>query len=137
MTRLQEKTYAEPMINLETEPYWRAAREGRLMLKSCNDCGQVHHYPRAICPRCLSSATAWVQATGRGRIYSYSVMRRAPQPYAIAYVTLDEGITMMTNIVECKLDRLAIGQEVEVVFRATEGGQQLPLFRPAARKGSP
>lgn len=130
-----EKTYQDPAINLETERYWNAAKEGKLLLKRCNDCGEVHHYPRAICPRCLSSATEWVQASGRGRIYSYSVMRRVPVPYAIAYVTLDEGVTMMSNIVECDFDQLAISQLVEVTFRTTTGGESIPVFRPLSSTG--
>ena len=63
-------------------------------------------------------------------------MRRVEKPFAIAYVTLDEGVTMMTNIVECDLDGIAIGQEVEVTFRTTEGGHALPVFRPRG-KGAP
>ena len=57
-------------------------------------------------------------------------MRRVAAPYAIAYVTLDEGVTLMTNIVDCDFDRIAIGQEVEVTFRTTAGGHALPVFRP-------
>ena len=60
-------------------------------------------------------------------------MRRVEKPFAIAYVTLDEGVTMMTNIVECDLDGIAIGQEVEVTFRTTEGGHALPVFRPRGK----
>ncbi len=58
-------------------------------------------------------------------------MRRAPEPYAVAYVTLDEGPTMLTNLVDCDLDRLAIGQRVRLVFTPTEGGAPVPTFRPA------
>ncbi|MDP6343504.1 MAG: Zn-ribbon domain-containing OB-fold protein [Alphaproteobacteria bacterium] len=131
MTRI-ERSYPEPSINLETERYWQAAKDGVLLLKKCNDCGKTHFYPRAICPHCLGGDTEWYEASGRGRIYTYSVMRRAATPYAIAYVTLDEGVTMMTNIVECDLDGIEIGQEVEVTFRATEGDQALPVFRPVS-----
>lgn len=126
-----ERTYPDPDINLETAQYWKAANEGTLLLKRCRACSRVHFYPRAVCPRCLSSDTEWVEASGKGTIYSYSVMRRVPVPYAIAYVTLEEGVTMMSNIVDCDLDSVAIGQEVEVVFGKTEGGQGLPLFRPS------
>lgn len=129
-----EKTYSDPAINLETAHYWEAAKEGKLLLKRCNDCNEVHYYPRAVCPRCLSTATDWMQATGRGRIYSYSVMRRVPVPYAIAYVTLEEGVTMMTNLVECDFDKLSIDQAVEVAFRTTTGGENLPVFRPTAAR---
>ena len=126
-----KRTYPEPSINMETEAYWAAAKEGRFLLKKCNACGETHYYPRAICPYCLSSDTEWYEASGKGTIYTYSVMRRGDTPYAIAYVTLDEGVTMMSNIVDCDLDTLAIGQAVEVTFKPTEGDQALPVFRPA------
>ena len=114
-----ERTYPEPSINMETEAYWAAAKEGKLILKKCNACGKTHFYPRAICPHCQSSDTQWYDASGKGTIYSYSVMRRGPTPYAIAFVTLEEGVSMMTNIVDCDYDALAVGQAVEVTFRAT------------------
>lgn len=125
-----EPTYPDPLVTLESERYWAAAREGVLLLKKCKACGKPHYYPRAVCPHCLSGDTEWHPAGGRGRIYTFSVMRRVAAPYAIAYVTLDEGVTMMTNIVDCDLDSIAIGQEVEVVFRTTAGGHALPMFRP-------
>ncbi len=125
-----ERSYPDPAINLETEPYWQAAKEGKLLLKKCGSCGETHYYPRAICPACGSSETEWYEASGKGEIYSYSITRRAKVPYAIAYVTLAEGVTMMTNIVDCDFETLAIGQAVEVVFRDTEGGHALPVFRP-------
>jgi uncharacterized OB-fold protein len=104
-----------------------------LLLKKCKACDVTHFYPRAVCPHCLSGDTEWYAASGKGRIYTFSVMRRVATPFAIAYVTLDEGVTMMTNIVECDLDGIAIGQQVEVTFRKTEGGHALPVFRPCGR----
>ena len=70
------------------------------------------------------------QASGNGTIYTYSVMRRAPVPYAIAYVTLQEGVSMMTNIVDCDLDKIKIGQAVRLVFKPSESGQPVPMFTP-------
>jgi len=128
-----ERTYPDPEINAESGRYWAAAKEGVLLVKKCNACALAHYYPRSLCPHCFSGDTQWHTASGRGRIYTFSVMRRAAVPYAIAYVTLEEGVTMMTNIVDCDLDRIAIGQEVEVVFRTTESGHALPVFRPARR----
>ncbi len=58
-------------------------------------------------------------------------MRRVPVPYAIGYVTLEEGVTMMTNIVDCDLDAIRIGQRVRVVFKSTDGGPPVPTFTPA------
>ena len=120
-----------PPVSAETKPFWDAAAAGRLLLKRCEACGEPHYYPRAICPFCGSDRTTWLEASGGGAIYSYSVFRRAPVPYAIAYVTLDEGPTMMTNIVEADLDALRIGQRVRVRFTPTEGGPPVPTFAPA------
>lgn len=128
---IPESLFPDPVVNLESEPYWQAAKEGRLWVKRCRACQRVHYYPRALCPHCFSQDTEWLEASGRGTIYAYSVMRRAPVPYAIAYVRLDEGVTMMTQLVDCDFDQLAIDQRVEVRFRATEGGYALPVFTPS------
>ncbi len=128
---IEERTYSDPSVNMETEAYWEATKKGKLLIKKCDDCDKTHFYPRAICPHCSSSNTSWIEASGKGKIYSYSVMRRAQIPYAMAYVTLDEGVTMMSNIVECDLNAVHCGQDVEVTFRETEGKQALPVFRPS------
>ena len=70
------------------------------MVKWCHDCKKPHHYPRGICPHCMSSNLEWKQAKGTGEIYTYSIMHAAKPAYVIAYVTLEEGVTMMTNIVD-------------------------------------
>ena len=119
-----------PVVNAETKAFWDAARENRFLIPVCTACGKVHWYPRAICPFCASDKIAWRDASGRGAIYTFSVMRRAKEPYVIAYVTLAEGPTMMTNIVDCDFDALRIGQPVAVVFKATENGQPVPMFKP-------
>ena len=120
-----------PAINAETTTYWEGARAGRLMLKSCRSCGKVHHYPRAQCPHCRSLDTEWIEASGKGQVYSWTVMRRAVPPFAIAYVTLEEGATMFTNLVDCDLDAIRIGQDVVVAFEAKEDGLTVPVFKPA------
>ena len=126
-----ERKFPAPVPNPETKPFWEAAAEGRLLLKRCRSCGEVHYYPRTLCPLCGSGETEWQPASGGGTIYSHSVMRRAEAPYAIAYVTLDEGVTMMTNLVDCDLDAIRIGQRVRLVFKPTEGGPPVPTFTPA------
>ena len=128
---MDERRITAPVPNPETEAFWQAAAEGRFILRACAACGRAHWHPRAICPFCFSDRTEWRPASGRGTIYSFSVMRRAPVPFAIAYVALEEGPVMMTNLVECDLDALAIGRKVQVVFRPTEGGPPVPMFRPA------
>jgi uncharacterized OB-fold protein len=116
--------------NPETKPFFEAAAEGKFLIPQCGGCGKSHWYPRGICPHCFSQDLSWKQASGNGRIYSFSVMKRAEVPYCIAYVTVDEGPTMMTNIVDCDLDVLKIGQPVRVRFVPTEGGPPMPMFTP-------
>lgn len=127
----EARTIPAPVVGPETRPFWDAAAQGRLLVKTCAACGERHYYPRSLCPFCGSDRTEWSPASGRGQIYSFSVMRRVPAPYAIAYVTLEEGVTVMTNIVDCDLDAIRIGQAVRVVFKPTEGGPPVPMFTPA------
>lgn len=119
----------------ETRPFWEAAAAGRFVLATCTACGRPHWYPRTICPLCGGPEIAWRDASGRGTIYSVSVARRADPPYALAWVTLAEGPTMMTNIVECDLDALAIGDPVRVVFRPGPTGLPIPMFTPDDEAG--
>jgi uncharacterized protein len=111
-------------------PFWEAAQQGRLLLKRCSDCGSVHFYPRDICPTCLSGETEWIEASGEATIYSYSTMGRGEAAYTLAYVTLDEGVTMMTNLVDCDPRDLAVGHRVKVVFKPSDGGYPVPMFSP-------
>jgi uncharacterized protein len=131
-TPYQDRKLEAPQLNDGDAPYFEAASEGKLLVKYCNDCKEYHHYPRALCPLCFSENTEWRQAKGTGTIYSFSVTRAAGRTaYAIAYVTLDEGPSMMTNIVDCDLDAISCGQKVTVTFKPTEGGSSIPMFKPA------
>jgi len=132
-TPYQDRKISDPAMNPGDEPYFAAAAEGRLLVKQCKACGEAHHYPRSLCPFCWSSEVAWSETIGQGVIYTYSVTRRgAGAPYCIAYVTLDEGPTMMTNIVDTDLDAVRVGQRVQVVFKQSEGGSAIPMFTPLA-----
>ncbi|NYT62481.1 Zn-ribbon domain-containing OB-fold protein [Alcaligenaceae bacterium] len=116
----------------ETYPFWEAAEQGQLLLKTCSDCERAHWYPRIICPLCGSGNTLWKQASGKGTLYTFSVIARAEPPYALAYVQLQEGPIVMTNLVDCDFDKLQIGDPVQVKFRATKEGRSMPVFAPAA-----
>jgi uncharacterized OB-fold protein len=120
-----------PETNPETKPVFEGFAANKLMVPRCNKCGKAHWYPRGICPYCFSQELKWEQASGDGTIYSFSVMKRAEVPYAIAYVTLAEGPTMMTNIVDCDLDAIKIGQKVKLKFVPSENGPPMPMFAPA------
>jgi uncharacterized OB-fold protein len=126
----QERKIQAPVPNLETQAFWDAAAQGKLMVGKCNACGKTYYYPRALCPFCFSDKTGLQQASGNGSIYTYSVMRRTPVPYAIGYVTLAEGPTIMTNIVDCDLDGIKIGQAVKLVLKPSDGGPPVPMFTP-------
>ena len=130
-TAYQERKMRDPSLNPGDQAYFDAAAAGKLMLGKCGGCGEHHHYPRALCPFCFSDQTEWRDAKGTGTIYTYSVLRRGvPEPYCIAYVTLEEGVSMLTNIVDCDLDAVKIGMKVKVTFKPTDGGAPVPMFTP-------
>jgi len=114
----------------DNEAFLAGAREGRLLLRHCDDCGKTHWYPRAVCPHCLSSSTQWKPASGRGTVYSHSTMQRVEPPYTLAYVTLDEGPTLLTNLVDAGPEGWRIGMPVQVRFVPTDDGTPMPVFAP-------
>lgn len=118
-----------PARNPETDPYWDAAREGRLLIKQCDSCGEPFHYPRALCPFCLSDSS-WIEASGEGEIYSYTIVPTRDETYVVAFVALAEGPVMMTNIVTEDPQSLRVGQSVRVSFAPTMGEDPVPVFVP-------
>jgi hypothetical protein len=119
-----------PAVSVETKPFWDAAAQGRFLIKRCKACGKAHWYPRTYCPF-DGGETVWEESPGEGVIYTYSVMHRSPSgPYAIGYVTLDEGPAVLTNFVDVAPDGLQIGMRVKVKFQPTEGGPPVPVFAP-------
>jgi uncharacterized OB-fold protein len=120
--------FVAPIVSSEGREFWDAATQGRLVIKSCLDCGKSYWYPRALCPACLSANTQWKQASGKGTIYSCTTMRLAA-PYVVAMVTLDEGVTMLTNIVDAEPDAVRVGARVNVDFRPSDGGPPVPAFK--------
>ena len=128
-----------PVVLPEVKPFWDGTAEGRLLLPRCDDCQVFIWYPRPFCPACASTRVSWVAASGRGTVYSFTVNRRGQADlsaykeaglYVLAYVELDEGPRVMTNIVDCDPETVQIGQRVQVVFHDTGQGTALPRFRP-------
>lgn len=105
----------------DTRPYWDALEQRKLLLHRCRDCGKAHHYPRAHCPFCFGGNLAWEEASGRGSVYSYSVMHRADPPYVMAYIELEEGPVIMSNLVDTPFDKIKIGAAVTVDFVSSPG----------------
>ncbi len=123
-------------VNSETRPFWEATAVGQLVLPRCVECGATLWYPKSFCPLCASSSVEWVPASGRGTIYSFSITRKGAGvwaehgPYVVAYVELDEGPRVLTNIVGCDVDDVHIGMAVSVVFHPTADGPAIYRFRP-------
>lgn len=127
-----------PPVNAETAGFWTATTEGRLLFTRCDACSEPTWYPREFCPHCGTLDVTWEQASGRGEIHSFTVVRRGGlgayaggPPYVLAYVELEEGVRMMTNIVDVAEADLRIGLPVTVVFHDTDGEAALPRFTPA------
>jgi hypothetical protein len=127
---MAERILPAPGITPETEPFFAAAREGRFLLPRCGDCGRTHWYPRAVCPHCWSTRLTWQPASGRGTVYSHSTLLRVEAPYTLAYVTLAEGPTMLTNLVGAAPGAWRIGMDVRVLFLPAEDGTPVPVFAP-------
>ena len=134
------KKYSKPLphIDEENRPWWEALKRHELYLQKCRDCGFERYYPRTLCTNCLSPKTEWVRCSGRGTIYPFTVTNqnqaagfRDSLPYVMAYVELDEGLKMLTNIVDCPPDQVKIGMPVEVVYEDVTPEVTLAKFRPA------
>jgi uncharacterized OB-fold protein len=123
-----------------SEKFWEGTKQGKLFIQVCKDCKSKIFYPRKFCPECWSGNLGWIEASGKAKIYTFSTAYSMVEPkfmdelpYTIAYVDLQEGIRMMTRIVECKPEDIKLGIDVEVVFHE-RGGYFLPYFRPAGKK---
>ena len=135
--RSEPKPRPAPVPDIESEPYWKAAHEGRLIVQRCTECGNTQLYPRWRCLRCRGQVE-WVDATGGGTVYSFTVIRqnfsrsfRHLIPYVVALVDLDEGPRLMTNLLGIAPDDVRIGMRVRVRFEPVSEEASVPLFEPA------
>ncbi|HMC52173.1 MAG TPA: Zn-ribbon domain-containing OB-fold protein [Acidimicrobiales bacterium] len=126
-----------PTPDPSTEAFWDGARQGRLLLRRCRDCGRAHFYPRPFCPSCWSGRVEWEEATGRATLYTWSVVHQNDLPpfservpYVAAVIDLEEGPRMMTNVIDCPFEELRVGMPLQVAFRAETEEISLPVFRP-------
>jgi len=129
-----------PGINPWAEPFWKGAREKKLMVQRCKDCKKHIFYPRIYCPFCFSDKMEWVKVSGKGKIYSYTVVQNNPPsafmkdlPFVIAIIKLDEGVQMLTNIVGCDPQQIKCDMPVEVTFEKYNDEITLPKFKPVSR----
>jgi len=109
-----------PVRSPESRVFWEGCDAGKFLFKRCLACGEPHFYPRSACPFCFSDRVEWEEASGKGTLYSFTIVRRSPTgPYALAYVELEEGPRLMTNIVRCDFEALRVGQPVALVVADT------------------
>jgi uncharacterized protein len=121
----------------DSRPYWEGLAQGELRIQRCKTCTKAVFYPRAICPHCHSDQLEWIAASGRGTIYTYTVVHQAfgqfaaDVPFAVALVELEEGVRMMSRIIDAPRERVTIGAAVQVTFEKGTGGEDLtlPYFR--------
>jgi uncharacterized protein len=128
-----------PTIDLETQPFWDGLKEGKFLLRHCNACGDDYYYPRPFCPKCWSDDVSWKEASGRGKVYTYSVVHvndlppfNERVPYVAAIVELDEGPRLMTNIEGVPFDELRADLAVVVEYKPISDDVTIPVFRPAS-----
>jgi uncharacterized OB-fold protein len=136
---MAEWTKPIPRMDPESKPYWEACRRHELYLPQCHTCGSHYYYPRHTCPHCLSDDIRWVRLSGKGNIYTFTVIYqhggagfRDHLPFVLAYVELEgtNGVKMLTNVVDCDPQTVEIGMPVEVVFAEVKEDIAMPMFKP-------
>ncbi len=136
MTLLLPQTPAipHPTPSVVSQPYWDGCRRGELLFQRCRDCLGITHTPALVCAHCSSPDLSWERSTGRGVIYSWTTVWR-PQtpefsvPYAPIIVDMDEGWQVLSNLIGCEHDQVAVGRRVEVQFHPLSDQISLPYFR--------
>jgi uncharacterized OB-fold protein len=125
-----------PVIDHDSAPYWEAARQGRLDIPLCGDCGKHHFYPRSICPYCHSDKLRFDTVSGRGEVHTFTIARRPAGPafaddvpYVVALIDLEEGPRMMSRIQTDDPEKVRIGAKVEVTFVKATDEVTFPYFR--------
>jgi uncharacterized OB-fold protein len=141
VVRVSPDSYVKLHPDAWTEPFWKAARERRLVCKRCTQCGTFQMPPAPFCHECQSQEHHWVQLSGKGWVYSYTVARQAlvpalkdSIPYVVAVIDLPDapGARLVANLVDCDPDQVSITMPVKVVWAEVQPGIVIPRFRPAA-----
>jgi uncharacterized OB-fold protein len=137
-----EQQYRKPLPNAAneelTKPYWEATKRHELVMQRCKRCSSYVWYPRELCTSCLGSDLEWVKMSGKGRLYSYTVIYqpaspvfRDDVPYVFAMIQLDEGPRMVANLIDVPLDQVQVEMPVQIVFDDVTPEVTLPKWKPA------
>jgi uncharacterized OB-fold protein len=139
MPMSQTATKPVPVPDEISAPFFKGAREGKLMLQHCSGCERWSFPVRERCPHCFAARLEWRQASGRGTLYTFTVMHQVMNPgfasavpYNLAQVDLEEGVRMVSNVVGIRNDALRVGMKLEAVFEDVGESVSLPKFRPIA-----
>ena len=126
-----------PVPDHESAEFWRRVATHRFAVQQCAACRRLRFYPRALCPECLDSRFEWLEVTGRGTLYSFTVCHRPAseafagrEPYLVALVDLEEGIRVMANLLDCAPERARVGMPVVLTYEDVDG-TTLYQFKPA------
>jgi hypothetical protein len=124
-----------PTVHALTRPYWEAAARDELVVQRCTACGTATLYPKRWCPSCWSTELEWTPVAGTGEVIAHTTVWQTPfasyegdVPYVVAIVRLDEGPQLMTNILGCDPDPVAVGRRVRVDFESRQD-MKVPQFR--------
>jgi uncharacterized OB-fold protein len=123
-----------PPIIWDNMGYWEGINRHELVFQRCKECGTWRHPPRPVCPKCRSFEKEWAPSTGKGTVYSCVTYQESPHPgfkapYSVVLVEMEEGVRLVSNMVDIKSEEISIGMPVEVVFEDIAEGLTLPKFR--------
>jgi len=119
----------------DSRPYWEGLQQGELRIQRCDSCSKAVFYPRSICPHCFADQLSWIVASGKGTVYSYTVAHQAfgsfaaDVPFVVALIELEEGVRMMSRLLDAPRERVMVGAAVKVTFEKVEEDLTLPYFR--------
>lgn len=132
-----DTNFPYPVIDGDSKEYWEACKNGKLLIQQCEDCNKYIFFPRIVCPSCMSNKIKWVESSGKGKVYSFTVARRNRHPafvdkvpYIVALIELEEGVRMMSNLVNVEVEDVKCDMPVEVVFEKIDENLTLPMFQP-------
>ena len=128
-----------PKIDSVSAPFWAGLTEGRLLVQWCDDCNRSIHYPRIHCPHCLGKSLRWKESSGRGTVQAYTIVHTHPDPffkskvpYAVALIEIEDGVTLMSNLVDVEMssEAICVGMPVKARFQRVAESIGLHEFIP-------
>ena len=140
MNQQQQSGYKKPLpgITPDNKAFWDYMKQHEFRVQKCKDCGELFYPPSAVCYNDLSPNFEWVKLSGKGKVYSYVIVRRAGMPafaeeipYIVAIIETEEGIRYSSNIIDCDIEDVYVDMPVEIVFEDVTPDFTLPKFKPA------